>query len=202
MLAALISGVGVASATTIKETCLANPEYFVWVEKNNECVPVHPCSDDDSKYYELYCNAEFKDLQVADVYHAKELVRMFVENRMGLTCSVLDASESAVVGQDFVACQTSDGGFVEFEFDDYSESISSTAKFSYALGKCIAYGGEVVKVDMSSTQDTWAWTSLLIKDIIVRSDVACLNVTEQQCKEMYGDYITYDSTNKLCKWLR
>jgi hypothetical protein len=195
MLAALISGVGVASAATLKETCLANPEYFVWVEKNNECVPVHPCDDDDSKYYELYCNTKFKDIQVASVYRAKELVRMFVENRMGVTCSVIDASYPGTSGQDYVVCKTSDGGFIEFEFDDCSESDDGTAAFSYDLGKCIAYGGSPSSHDIGATQDT---PGFLAQIGFVRTDIKCYNVTKSECIDMYGNSATYDSSRKLC----
>lgn len=45
------------------------------------------------------------------------------------------------VGQDYIRCETPNGGYIEF--DDYSESADLTAEYSYQVGKCIAYGGTI-----------------------------------------------------------
>jgi hypothetical protein len=194
-LAALIGGTCVASAApSLKEICLSNPETFVWVEKTYDCATVHPCGDPSDPHYAFYCNTAFKDIQVSSVHEAQELANLFVSKRMGVKCSFLEIQDAKLVGQDYLGCKTSDGGFIEFEFDDYSESTSSTAEFSYALGKCIAYGGKVLTEDMSSTQDYYFG----IDDIIVRNNVVCLNVTEQQCKEMYYGTAFYNPANKSC----
>lgn len=192
VLAALIGGTCVASAATLKETCLANPEYFVWVEKTSDCATVHPCGDPTDPHYAFYCNTAFKDIQVAGVFEAKELANLFVSKRMGVTCSFLTVQDAKLVGQDYVACKTSDGGFIEFEFDDYDESKPWTAAFSYNLGKCIAYGGTPGTGSVRATQDT-------VVNIADRVGGECYNVSESQCKEMYIDYI-YTSANRLCKF--
>lgn len=208
-LVALIGGTCVASAATLKETCLANPEYFVWVEKTSDCATVHPCEDPSDPHYAFYCNTAFKDIQVASVREAQELANLFVSKRMGVTCSFLAAQDAKLVGQDYVGCKTSDGGFIEFEFDDYSERGFSTADFSYELGKCIAYGGKPTLADIASSQDVMGVPTEagLEGDIAVkrenliggsRKTIECYNVSESQCKEMYSDRATYNPTNKLC----
>jgi hypothetical protein len=199
VLAVLISGMGVASAASIKDVCLSYPEKLVWVEKNNECIPIHPCSD-NGVYYDLYCNTEFKDIQVASVQDAQLLANLFVARRMGKTCYFVIAPEASTVGQDYVGCKTSDGGFIEFEFDDYSETRTETAKYSYDLGKCIAYGGTLNMEDVNATQDTIASIGVagMVAVEMIRKDIECYNVSELQCEDMYGGSATYDSTNKLC----
>ena len=223
-LAALIGGTYVASAATLKETCLSNPEYFVWVEKTSDCATVHPCEDPSDPHYAFYCNTAFKDIQVASVREAQELANLFVSKRMGVTCSFLAAQDAKLVGQDYVGCKTSDGGFIEFEFDDYSEHKSSTADFSYELGKCIAYGGNPTVGDIRATQDSAvgvgvavganAGSVVPIAGTVVggaaggavgtivsheaREQIECYNVSESQCKEMYSDRATYNPTSKLC----
>ena len=208
-LAALIGGTNIVSGATLKETCLANPEYFVWVEKTSDCATVHPCEDPSDPHYAFYCNTAFKDIQVASVREAQELANLFVSKRMGVTCSFLAAQDAKLVGQDYVGCKTSDGGFIEFEFDDYSEHGSSTADFSYELGKCIAYGGKPTLADIASSQDVLGVPTEagLEGDIAVKREnliggslktIECYNVSESQCKEMYSDRATYNPTNKLC----
>ena len=188
-LAALIGGTCVASAATLKETCLSNPEYFVWVEKTSDCATVHPCGDPSDPHYAFYCNTEFKDIQVSSVHEAQELANLFVSKRMGGTCYFLVTQDAKLVGQDYLGCKTSDGGFIEFEFDDYSEHKSSTADYSYDLGKCIAYGGNPTLSDIDSSQDVKFGS---------RKTIKCYNVSESQCKEMYSDSATYNLANKLC----
>jgi hypothetical protein len=189
-LAALIGGTCVASAApSLKEICLSNPEKFVWVEKTYDCATVHPCGDPSDPHYEFYCNTEFKDIQVSSVREAQELANLFVSKRMKVTCSFLVTQDAKLFGQDYVGCKTSDGGFIEFEFDDYSETRTETAEYSYELGKCIAYGGKPTLSDIDISQDLTVGS---------RKTIECYNVSESQCKEMYSDSATYNPINELC----
>jgi hypothetical protein len=128
------------------------------------------------------------------------LAYLFVARRMGEACDFVIEPEASIVGQDYVGCKTSDGGFIEFEFDDYSETRTETAEYSYDLGKCIAYGGTLNMEDVNATQDTIASIGVagMVAVEMIRKDIECYNVSELQCEDMYGGSATYDSTNKLC----
>lgn len=212
--------VGGANAATIKEICQSNPDKFVWVEKTSDCATLRPCADPSQPHYNFYCNRKFADIQVASIRDAQELANLYVQKAMKLSggCSFLLSDEAAKTGQDFIRCKTPDGGFVEFEFDDYSESNEQTAEYSYDVGRCIAYGGTVDTRYTSDAPIKWAMigatgtaplmepltsgVSLAInagKTAEGRDAIACFNVTEAQCSEMYfGKTIYYNAEQKAC----
>lgn len=201
----------VCHAASLKEVCLSNPDKFYWVESAQDCASAHPCEDPNSPHFRFYCNQEFKDIQVASARDAQELADLYVKKRMGLSggCSFLQIDDATVLGQDYVRCATPKGGFIEFEFDDYSELFGETAEYNYQVGKCIAYGGIVSMADTQDTSLAAASVPVLpgvvvaagaaVKKAVDRSDISCFGVTENQCNEMYsGLAVYYNPTEKVC----
>lgn len=193
----LASGVvGMANAATIRETCEQYPDKFVWVEATNDCATRHPCADSSQPHYTFYCNTDFKDIQVASAKDAQELANMYVTKKLGMSggCSFLSVDDSGTVGQDYIQCKTPNGGYIEFEFDDYSESATVTAEYSYNIGKCIAYGG---RPNESYTQD-YPEAITMTSVANERREFVCYNVSESQCSEMYPGHSSYVATEKSC----
>lgn len=191
---------GVASAATMRETCLQYPDKFVWVEATNDCAARHPCADPSQPHYTFYCNTDFKDIQVSSEKDAKELANLYVTKKMGMSggCAFLDVDKAGIVGQDYIQCKTPNGGYIEFEFDDYSESANNTAEYSYELGKCIAYGGR--PDEMYSQDSSVMYAGVVAADNLVakRQEFSCYNVSESQCSEMYPGHGSYVATEKRC----
>ena len=82
-LLSVLAGVAVITSASagIKETCLQNPDKLVWLEKDNTCIPVHPC---ENEKYSAYCDKIFahsyiEDWQTADSYASLRLCYKYGE---------------------------------------------------------------------------------------------------------------------------
>ncbi len=199
---------GVATAATMRETCLSRPDLFVWVEKSSDCAKIHPCENPSDPHYQFYCNTAFANIQVASSRDAQELANLYVAKKMNLSggCDFLTVDRAKILGQDYIRCKTPNGGYIEFEFDDYSESTDMMAEYSYQVGKCIAYGGTI---STQYTSDAIGAPSGGAVGVIAagvsagviankRATVACYGVNESQCSEMYSGTATYNSAERVC----
>ena len=199
---------GVATAATMRETCLSRPDLFVWVENSNDCAKIHPCENPSDPHYQFYCNTAFADVQVASSREAQELANLYVTKKMNLSggCNFLTVDKAKIIGQDYIRCKTPNGGYIEFMFDDYSESSTATAEYSYQVGRCIAYGGIV---DTRYTSDSIGAPSGGAVGVISagvgaahlnnkRGTISCHGVSESACSEMYSGAAGYNQAERVC----
>ncbi|MBQ7055782.1 MAG: hypothetical protein IJN91_02525 [Alphaproteobacteria bacterium] len=200
-LTAIIGLTQAADAGFIAQQCQkkvdAGTHILLNANTNDErCVPVNACNDLDFAPY--YCNRLFKNIQVSSVRDAEELVNMFIKNNMNISegCAFKETN-ARVVGQDFVRCVLPNDGYIEFEFDDLSESNSETSEYSYLVGQCIAYGGNI---DERATQDKPLLAQIPVNN--ARKVLRCRDVTKAQCEEMYNGYAGYVEADKTCVYNR
>lgn len=190
---------GGATALSMKETCLSRPDLFVWVEKSNDCAKIHPCENSSDPHYTFYCNTEFAEIQVSSSREAQELANLYVTKKMNLSggCDFLTVDKAKIFGQDYIRCKTPNGSYIEFEFDDYSESADVTAEYSYQVGKCIAYGGTIDTRYTSDAHHAKIYVGT-IELAMNRETIACYGVSESQCSEMYSGTAIYNPAERAC----
>jgi hypothetical protein len=194
-----------------KDAC-NKKEGFIWIENaangKPACIAEHPCGDKD---YEAYCNRIFADIEVSTEKHAKELMNAYLKKRSGAWCEHIDADKSHLVGQDYIRCKLNDGGYMEFEFDDYSESIESSADFGYAEGMCLVYGGKphgMTKEGNSAFIYVSGLTNPAIATAIKFDDIAaygsgkllvCEGIQSAEiCDEMYNGMAAWNEEKLFC----
>ena len=101
--------VGSASALPSLEQrqalCEKHPDKYVWVSKNNACIPINPCEANDKTIGEAYCIVGASALP-ANIEKAKLLVEKYTQNVMGTTMSDLN-----VLDNRYYSLETSDGGY-------------------------------------------------------------------------------------------
>ena len=125
-LGALMSVIGVSHAASMKEACLAFPSTFVWVEKNQDCVPINPCSQPEtSNYYKLYCNDDYSNYMIIDAPKGNDYMAESVEYYYDTVAKRPARCEQ--IGADFVSCFFTDGDFIQFRF---SRSGGESAKWA------------------------------------------------------------------------
>ncbi len=192
-LVGVIAAVNSASALTteeIRQRCM-NADNRVWDAKNQKCISKTPCKD---SAYSSYCNTFFKDTQVEEIWRAMDLVKDYLE-KQGLTCTAYDASDPGVVGQDYIRCHLSDGGYIEFEFDDLNESDHHTASRSVHKAFCRIAGGH--PADLSEEDKAILRSENLGDEYPV--GVVCHDISESVCREYFGgEECTYSKTGNFC----
>ena len=140
---AVVSVMGAASAVPSaadrKAMCESKPDKYVWVEKNQACVPVNPCTSSNDDMKAAYCDRTFKDIQMWD--GARTIATVYL-SRVRKVRGDFDYEHSTTgvkyYGQDYLAYKTSDGGYIVLEFDDTSDFVDSSE--DYIKAACLAYG--------------------------------------------------------------
>ena len=193
-LGALMSVIGVANAASMKEVCLQNSDKFVWVEKNQDCVPINPCSQPEtSNYYKLYCNDKLLDLE-SNVYvrkvatftsneHAVEEIGWYMKHVLNMPGGCKEVHTYTYIPRDpdysYVPCMTGDGGFVEFKLPLFEGRGDNEVLSKFLMGqhfRCHVMGG-MTDPDSDS------------------NDAECVGVNEEQCNKIAEGLksITYTS---------
>ena len=103
----------------------------VWIEETKYCASVNPCTVKKSnENEEQYCIRDFKEVEVSHPVKAVVLAEQYFEIIGGYgqgeyaDCfySGQTGKETSLLGQNYIACTTSHGGYFVFEFDDTSNS--------------------------------------------------------------------------------
>lgn len=122
-----------ANAALDQNSCLENPDEFVWVDATNECIPINPCTDDQIK--ETYCKSvnsmipeEFKE-KFASVY-TKEVM-----NKNAQDIQLLDS----IKDNEYTSIKTTDGEYYVIESMN-SETDESYSTLNMIKIACAAYG--------------------------------------------------------------
>ncbi len=178
-----MSVIGVSHAASMKEICLQNSDKFVWVEKNQDCVPISPCAQpESSNYYKLYCNDKLLDLTMyfdevgyeakaakfISNEHAVEEMGWYLKHVLNIPGGCKEVAPYTYIQRDpgysYVACMTGDGGFVEFKLPSFEDSDWAAGKLYYGQQfRCVALGGKIKDLSDSSI------------------DFDCEGINEKQC---------------------
>ena len=144
-LAVINAAVAVPSPADRRALCEKHPEKYVWVEKTETCVPINPCKSDNSSIVEAYCNKTFANVQLGNWTKGLKLARAYVERNLGTSVigdgrRIRKNIDISTFGQDYIPCETSDGGYVVFEFDDLSDWTRSDILEGSIKGACKIFG--------------------------------------------------------------
>lgn len=144
----------VAGLAVIGSACAAgpdtcNPEKYVWVEKDELCVPKNPCKSKSNVIRDAYCNQIFKDVQLSNWRHGVTLVKAYLDKRRGLgitnASDIGNDKDTSFFGQDYIPAKTTDGGYVVFEFDDLSDLGGVDVEEGAVQAACLIYDGKYTK---------------------------------------------------------
>ena len=132
----------VASLAVIGSACAAgpdtcNPDKYVWVEKDELCIPKNPCKSKSDVIRNAYCITVFDGLQLPWETAGEWLAEAYIKNVLNTTGSYQNNlgrnATTHLWGNDYMDYKLYNGGYVVFEFDDLmDESAGATA--SHPLG--------------------------------------------------------------------
>ena len=165
---AALAVIGSAAAVG-PDTC--NPDKYVWVEKDELCIPKNPCKSKSDVIRDAYCNRTFKDVQLSNWRRGIEVVKAYLSKQRGLGMIMdpkdyRDGVDTSLFGQDYIPAKTSDGGYIVFEFDDLSDIGGADVREGVAKAGCYIYSGRPWRF---GGQDR---------------EFACKFVSESDCSEM------------------
>lgn len=181
------SAFAVPNVEVSKNLCAKHPDKYVWVEKNEDCIPINPCESKNATIKEVYCNRAFEFVQLGNWRDAVKLVKAYSENVLGVrvtnTKEIAHDKDTSLFGQDYIPVKTSDGGYVMFEFDDLSDMTKSDKEAGATMGACKAFGHDY--------QRPYA-------DLIKSHVTLCMNVRSQKECDDIAD-LASDVLDKLVK---
>lgn len=132
-LLSVLAGLAVITSASagIKETCLQNPDKLFWVEDSQACVPLNTCYETK---YSAYCEKMFASEHVNFQMETEDIASKVAKNYIKQVYGYDDAKpvhqgdSTSAIDQDFLA-YSYDGGkkYVQFEFDDITETFSGTS---------------------------------------------------------------------------
>lgn len=146
---ALVACIGAANAASLKDTCLANPSKFVWVEKNQDCAPINPCSQPEgSHYYKLYCNdmwsdgkySAYKPEWLLSYEQAKAQADWYIKHVLKDSGGCIDVHQfpyvvPADINKQYVKCMTGKGDYMEFKIGTEKGDGTMSVARCEAIGK-------------------------------------------------------------------
>lgn len=150
-LGALVACIGAANAASLKDTCLANPSKFVWVEKNQDCAPINPCSQPEgSHYYKLYCNdmwadgensTDGRDWLLSDE-QAKAQADWYIKHILKDSSGCIEVRQfpyvvPADITKQYVKCKTGKGDYMEFKMATIGRDWAMSLVRCEAMGKVL-----------------------------------------------------------------
>lgn len=147
MIAATCIGSAFAAPDTdkIKQICLEKEAKgdTVWVEKDKACIPWNPC--EKLEKYGAYCYNGFEHTNLASRKLGNAVVQKYMSVKKNTTCSTItktdDYTGHTIGEDDYIDCKTADGGFIQFQFDDLSETIDNTS--NVGLWKAFCFLNEI-----------------------------------------------------------
>ncbi|MCR5193898.1 MAG: hypothetical protein K6B71_00005 [Alphaproteobacteria bacterium] len=158
----------------------------VWVEKTKACIPVNPCLSVDEEIKKAYCNTVFADVQVG-VGQDRKLAEKWLEKHgysVGPIIMHGSTKGERVIGDDYLAFKVDSGSnYIQFQFDDVSESVEPTRALGIAKGICKIYNGNVTDEAGSA---------------LTKVSVFCANIkSEDTCNEMLSFYKEFENRTVL-----
>ncbi len=167
---------------------------MVYITKNGgDCIDKNPCKSDDYKM--AYCNTDFADVQIARGQDRKLAEKWLTKRGYEVGPIIMGGSSEGGI-DDYLAFKVNSGSdYIQFKFDDISESVESTKALGIAKGICRIYSGYVTDEAGSA---------------LTKVSVFCSNIkSEDVCNEMLSFYkefenrvvlkSNYDSNRKTCQ---
>ena len=171
-LGALVACIGAANAASLKDTCLANPDKFIWVEAKQDCVPLNPCSQpEDSNYYKLYCDDVLANKFTSRKEAVKE-VNWYIKHVLNIPSGCQEIgfytyNPNRTVDYNNILCMVGDN-FVEFKLTPFIDSDWVAEDWhNRQQFRCEALGGESFYL---ADGDTY--------------DLGCKGLNETQCNKI------------------
>ena len=201
-LAGLMATTVSVKALSMKEACEQDPELY-WLENTGECLPVHPCQDDELKNDEKYCNRVFSRVQAHAAFDdlAENYVKAYLDNKgMLYEWVVLDGVN--YFGQDYVQVKLKNGRIIEFEFDDAGNHTLNGDHIDYpSVGETLTMYSSACRLVFNKTFDG-----------ISGHEGYCRNMTKEQAdafekifKPRYSGmnvYFDYSNSDLRASYLR
>ena len=170
-----------------KAMCQRNPEKYVWVEKDQFCVPKNPCESVNWSVKDAYCVTKFTGIQTRDDSMVNDIITRYLEKVRQIKAEsiVFLGDESGDPYKDF-AVKTSDDSYLVFRFYGQHDHDFTTDMEKAA---CWAYGGEHSRT-------------------ITDGHYECANISSKELCEDIGDFASllygnnisahWDSYNNTC----
>ena len=153
------------------DTC--NPDKYVWVEKDELCIPKNPCKSKSDVIRDAYCSTVFSDVQLSNWRYSIRVVQAYLRKQRGLSMTNIKDipydKDTSFFGQDYIPAKTSDGGYIVFEFDDLSDLGGADVRNGIAQAVCIAYSGRYLDFEQYGGREDF---------------FGCKRVSESDCLEM------------------
>lgn len=168
----------VAGLAVIGSACAAgpdtcNPDKYVWVEKDELCIPKNPCKSKSDVIRNAYCSKAFEFVQLGNWRKGVTVVEAYLDKQRGLgmtnTGDIGNDKDTSFFGQDYIPAKTTDGGYVVFEFDDLSDLGGADVRNGIAQAVCIAYSGRYLNFERYGGREDF---------------FSCKRVSESDCLEM------------------
>lgn len=173
---AAVNSVSALTTEEIRQRCRSSRNH-VWDAINQKCIPENPCTVSG---WSAYCNKMFADVQLEARGDAKLLIDLYLKE-YGLTCKDIIYTEPGTFGQDYCRCHLSNGGYMEFEFDDLNDITPSDAAKGLADGLCAIYAHNYLYRCPDDRTGFWC----------------CDGVSSDVCfRKMLGE--SYDDTKEEC----
>ena len=167
---AALAVIGSAAAVG-PDTC--NPEKYVWVEKDELCIPKNPCKSKSDVIRKAYCNTTFKNVQLGNWRQGRVVAEAYSKRYLGTDITNANDmyydKDTSLFGQDYLPAKLSDGGYVVFEFDDLADIAGGDKYDGAAEAACLIHGGRYGTQAMGDGGET------LI-------GLYCSGVSESDCK--------------------
>lgn len=184
------SAFAVPNVEVSKNLCAKHPDKYVWVEKNEDCIPINPCESKNETIKEVYCNRAFEFVQLGNWREAIKLVKAYSENVLKVsvtnTKEIAHDKDTSLFGQDYIPVKTSDGGYVMFEFDDLSDMTKSDKEAGAFMGACKAFGRDYHR-SYSDKIKSWVTYCMQVQSQKECDDIAGL-ASDVMDKIVKGDY--------------
>ena len=184
----------VAGLAVIGSACAAgpdtcNPDKYVWVERDELCIPKNPCKSKSEVIRNAYCNTVFKDVQLSNWRDGVKVVKQYLNKRRGVdmtnTQDIGNTKDTSFFGQDYIPAKTTDGGYVVFEFDDLSDLGGADVRVGITKAVCKIYAGNGehwALTDEKGEANFGGWTSADINND--GRNFVCAGVSESDCQEI------------------
>ena len=176
-IAVIGSAVAVPSPEDRKALCEKYPDKYVWVEKDQFCVPINPCEGANDAVRIAYCFDEV--VLPSDMAKRNMIMDRYVHEVMRTVASDVKEISDRVVG-----VKTNDGGYIAFLQGSKSPQSDCLLNLMYAVS---AYGH--LPIDLY--QETDKYILLGYGDL---NDISSTEMTDiaDFASLLQGDVITYD----------
>ncbi len=191
-------------AQIAKGSCIAD-ENMVWVESNQECIPVNPCETEHSAYCSFY-----KPRNVSNIILYTSLIKLYANVKYGIAdCKLTKLSDIhfACASDTNYVVFTSDRDIQEKKVED-KEQPGYKRNDDKSTITIKNYDNQNIKKELNNAlieickilggDPTTELTKPDLKSSSYGFSGSCTRVSDSKC-EMIGSMSTYESGRKICE---